>query len=140
VVLGGVDLAPEDQLTKGAGPYFAENERDVIVARDPERRQRSARRAKWPPEVAIGRSERPRHPEADAAEPVGCDVPEADGRAKVSWNVAPGTTAKHPSTAVSGYPDRTIGRRSRVVVVPAILHPVVDVAMHLVEAPWIGLE
>jgi hypothetical protein len=37
------------------------------------------------------------------------------------------------------YPGSTVIRRAIVIIVPVILHPLVDVAMHVVEAIGVGL-
>ena len=44
------------------------------------------------------------------------------------------------ATAVAASPERAVGRRSLVVYVPAILRPFINVAVDLIEAPWIGLK
>jgi hypothetical protein len=67
-------------------------------------------------------------------------VPPTVGRAEALWIVDPGTAANDAVGACSRYLRRTIGGRPGVAIVITILYPVVDVAMHLVEAPGIRLK
>jgi hypothetical protein len=49
----------------------------------------------------------------------------------------PGATAHHAPGTISCNPSRAIGRCASVARVPTVLHPFVDVAMDLIEAPRI---
>src|SRR5262249_7803880 len=69
-----------------------------------------------------------------AAPEVGGD-PEAACGAEAPRIVAPGAAAKNPATTISGCHRRAVRRRAIVVVIPAVLHPLPHVAVHVVEAP-----
>src|ERR1043166_3505417 len=58
----------------------------------------------------------------------------------VACVVLPGAGAQHVRRAVATEPGRAVGRRALIRLVPAILHPLVDPASHVVQAEWIGLE
>ncbi len=81
---------------------------------------------------------RPRDTDPDTwareAEVVGAAV----GCARPNRRVEPGTAANDPVTAVACYPRRAIRRRSIVVAMPAILHPFINIAEHVVEAKFVG--
>lgn len=64
----------------------------------------------------------------------------ASGRAREDWIVAPGPAAHHPEYVSTRFPDRTIRGRTVVVVVPSILAPFPDVAVHLVQPEGVGRE
>ena len=77
-----------------------------------------------------------RKPRSLIRSPVGC--PSAVGRAEDPRTADPGTAADDAATAISTGPRRTVGGRSFVVVVIAILHPLPDVARHVVKTERIG--
>src|SRR5262245_16013353 len=65
---------------------------------------------------------------------------EPNGGAEVPRKVGPGTAAKDPGIASSGYPGRAVSGRAGVAVLVALLHPLPDIAVHLVEAPRVRLK
>src|SRR5262245_16525212 len=75
----------------------------------------------------------PRDPEAEIDAPAAGGDPVAAGGAEDPRKGAPGASAERPTTAIAGCPGRAIGRRAVVIVIPAVLHPLPQVAMHLVE-------
>src|SRR5215510_10181881 len=85
--------------------------------------------------------QRPRDTEADMVVPGVAGVPFAVGRAELPRLVVPGTAAHDAATAVAACrPCRAVRRRSVVVVVPAILDPLRNIAAHVVQAERIGRE
>src|SRR5260221_14110005 len=66
--------------------------------------------------------------------------PGAACRGGVLRKVDPGTAATDAVTAISTGPRRTVGGCFFVVAVIAILYPLPNVAMHVVETERIGLE
>ena len=86
------------------------------------------------------RLERPPDPKPIAVAPVDGGVPVAVRGAEVPRIVDPGAAAKDPATAISGCPGGAIRRRAAVISIPAVLHPLPHVAMHVVEAKGVGLE
>jgi hypothetical protein len=71
---------------------------------------------------------------------VGC-VPVAVGRAEVLRTVVPGTAAVDTPTAIPALqPCGAVRRCALVFFVPDILAPLVDVAVHVEEAPGVCLE
>src|SRR5712675_267634 len=85
-------------------------------------------------------AKRPRQPEADDVGPIVCGVKTAAGGAEEARIEVPGTTAKDTVLALSSRPGRAVGRRIVVIVVPTIRRPFPHVAVHLVEAPRVGME
>ena len=86
------------------------------------------------------RTKRPPDPEAQAHVPIAGGGPVAAGRAEDPRIVEPGTAADDAATANLSRPRRTISGCSVVIVVIAVLDPLPDVAMHVVEAERIGRE
>src|SRR5262245_43884345 len=75
------------------------------------------------------------------AESIEADVDvstEADGRAHEFALVAPGATADNAVIRIGGKPSRCIRWRAVVILLPAILDPLPDVAEHVVkpESVW----
>ena len=69
----------------------------------------------------------------DVAPKTGAD-PVAVGRAQVHSPVVPGAAAKNPESAVdTNGQGRTIYGRPLITIVPAILHPFPDIAMHIMK-------
>ena len=66
--------------------------------------------------------------------------PEACRRAQIPWLAGPGAAAQDATIAVAGRPGRAVRRSAFVAVVVAILDPLPGIAVHVVEAPGIGLE
>ena len=66
--------------------------------------------------------------------------PEADGRANERWNIAIGTAAHNAPTTIAVLPRTAVGRRTLIVVVPAIFSPLPDIAKHVVEAELVWRE
>jgi len=83
---------------------------------------------------------RPSDPETEVEVPVDGGEPEAGRRAELPRIVDPGTAAEHTVFATPGGPCRTAGRRVVVVFVIAVLDPLPDVPMHLIEPPWVRSE
>src|SRR5262245_10421405 len=85
--------------------------------------------------------QRPRDTEADMVVPGVAGVPFAGGPRKLRWLGVPGAAAQVAATAVTACrPCRAGRRRSIVVLVPAILDPLRNVAAHVVQAERIGRE
>src|ERR1700730_2718446 len=82
--------------------------------------------------------ERPRDADAHVDDAIGRAGPDPRSRSGGLHVSAKGAAAKHMPAAIAAHPGRSIGRRAIVVVVPAILDPVIDVAVNLIEAPGIG--
>src|SRR5262245_29264487 len=95
----------------------------------------------WPT-LRTSRGKRPADPEAQVAVPAAGGAPGAEGRAEELWTVAPGTAANDPDVAVASCcPRRAVGGWiSRIAIVPAVLHPFPDIAVHVVQAECIGGE
>jgi Autotransporter beta-domain len=85
-------------------------------------------------------AKRPSQPETIDVVPVGGAAPATAGRAEVLRTEVPRTAAEDTETAVSRYPRRTIPRSSCVGAIPAILHPLIQVSVHVVETERIGFE
>ena len=66
--------------------------------------------------------------------------PVAAGRADVLRNVEPVTTANDATTTGRISNRSAVGWRSGVAGLVAVLHPLPDVAVHVVQAEFIGLE
>src|SRR5262245_54349317 len=65
----------------------------------------------------------------------------APGRAQATRTIEPGTAAQNPHCATRGCLARAaISGCSIVVLMPAVLHPLPDVAVHLVKTPRIWGE
>src|SRR5262249_9596028 len=79
--------------------------------------------------------------EAERAEPHIDRAPAARGRADDPAVVAPGPAADDPEAWVAARePRRPVRWRAVVGLVPAILNPLPDVAVHVVKPPRIRLE
>ena len=81
------------------------------------------------------------HPEPEAVAPAHGEVPAAGGGPAIPRNAAPGA-ATHHATAWSRRcfriaPRRSVARRSPVIIVPIVLDPLPDIAVHVVQAPWV---
>src|SRR5262245_8522312 len=96
----------------------------------------------WPSLGAGGRTsqgKRPPDPQADTLVPDVADERYTDRGAEEVRMVAPATAADD-APLVTARPRRTVGGRTVVVSVPAVLDPLLDIAVDLEQAPWIGLE
>lgn len=60
--------------------------------------------------------------------------------AQLPWCGIPVTAAQHRPFAINTGPRRTIQRRTFIIVMPAVTNPLRDIAMHLVQAPWIWFK
>src|SRR5262245_10097953 len=80
-------------------------------------------------------------PQAESVE-LNIDIaPEADGRADDLALVAPGTAADDTVARIAAeQPRRSVCRRAVVVLVPAILDPLPDIAVHIVKPPRVRLQ
>src|SRR5439155_18500128 len=65
-------------------------------------------------------------------------LPFAPCSAEGVGSIAEACTAYDAKAAVSIQPRRSIARITRVLLVPATLRPLPHVAVHVVEAPWVG--
>src|SRR5579862_5693356 len=91
--------------------------------------------------VARTRSDRKRASDAKpySVVPIVGGVPVADCRAEGDCNAIPGTTAVNTvATSATGEPRRAVGRRVLVIGVVAILYPLQDVALHVVQTELVG--
>jgi hypothetical protein len=96
-----------------------------------------------PPQIPVvkiqgSRGKHPGNPAADSAAPDDGLVPAAVRRAQVARFVVPGAAAHHAAAAIAAGPGAAVIWRPLVVVVPAVLDPLPDIAMHVVEAPLVG--
>ena len=62
------------------------------------------------------------------------------GGSNIIGIVFPRSRANDTRQAIVFYPSRTVRRRALIVLVPAISHPLMDIAAHIIEAKWIWLE
>jgi hypothetical protein len=82
----------------------------------------------------------PDYSEADNRKPNVRRIPITMGRAKPSGDVISGTATNDSATAIARCARAAIAEMVAVAVVPAVLSPLPDIAVHLVEAPGIWLE
>lgn len=71
--------------------------------------------------------------EPRAASAPGCGAEEHSG-------TIPGTATRNAQATIAGEPGRAVGRRAVVAVVPAILHPLPHVAVHVVQSEPVRRE
>src|SRR5262245_41404507 len=84
---------------------------------------------------------RPTDPEANLVVPVVGGAPVAAGGAEIPRNADPSAAAEDTATAFAFFnPSRTVLRSPVVVLVLAILDPLRDIAMHVMETECIGGE
>ena len=85
--------------------------------------------------------DRPSYSEAQDVIAAAGPVDAAKCSAKDSRTSSPGAAPLHPyvTTGIT-HPGRSVRRRPLIAAVPAILDPLVDVAMELIEAPWVWCE
>src|ERR1700680_1657422 len=86
------------------------------------------------------RTKRPPDPETKVETPGAGGVRVAHGRSEVRRNVEPGTAADEMATAITRFPRRAIRGRPVVVSVIAVLDPLPDIAVHVIEAERRGRE
>jgi hypothetical protein len=84
------------------------------------------------------RGNRPRCPEANAVGPKEAKAPVAHGRAEIPRTIVPGTPASNTCATISTCRSRTVRRRSRIVVLVAVLYPFPHIAVHVVQAKSVG--
>ena len=83
---------------------------------------------------------RPGHPETYIAVAAGRAVVEAGCRAEALWFIIPRSTTNGTQPAFSHCYGRTIRGCAAITMLPAVLHPLPDIAVHLIEPPRIRLE
>src|SRR5262245_17688315 len=81
-----------------------------------------------------------RNPKSYSALAAGRRVTEAKGRPEDPGEIVVAATAQDARRTLAGGPGRTIRRGAFKCRVPAVLDPVVAVAVDLIEPPWIGFE
>ena len=86
-----------------------------------------------PHEVRRQDLERPDNTETDAVAPVPGGVPAAERGAQEPRIVVPGAAAQHPLPTIPSRPRAPVSRRSSIAPVPAVLHPLQHVPMHIVQ-------
>ena len=70
-------------------------------------------------------------------------APVAVGGTQPGWITAPGPAAQHAPTTVAAIlfqPGTAVLWRALVIIMPAVLHPLPDVAVHIVKAPGVWLK
>src|SRR5262245_2623896 len=82
--------------------------------------------------------ERPGDPKAVVIHPFIRRSREPVSRAKVPVHVPPGAATQHSVAAIAAGPGATVAGRTVVAIVPAVLDPLPDVAMHVEQPPGIG--
>ncbi len=80
----------------------------------------------------------PRSP--NSHEPVRGGGPAAVRGAQEPGEIAPGAAAQNAPGTFPALPRRAVCRRSLVILVPTILHPLIHVPVHVVQAPAVGTE
>src|SRR5262245_24789022 len=85
-----------------------------------------------------GRSESSGDAESEGDQTILGQFPLAPRRAKGVWPIVEGCAAHDTKTAVSVRSRRSVAGVIRVFLVPAILRPFPDVAVHVVETPGVG--
>ena len=84
------------------------------------------------------RGERPGHAESVAAAADAGGAPAPERGAEVPRNDAPGAAAQNAARTVSTSPGTSIRRRPVVTVVPTILNPLPNVAVHVIKTERVG--
>src|SRR5579883_931577 len=84
--------------------------------------------------------QRPGNANTHVGHTIAVSKPQASRRAKRLRIPAEGAPSKHMAAAISRCPGRPVSWRSVVGVVPAILNPIINIAMDLIEPPGVGLE
>jgi hypothetical protein len=85
-------------------------------------------------------SQRSGHPEAVVAIPAAQDAPVAACGAEAPRIAVPGTAANDPQTAITVIFRRAVRRRPLIALSIAVLDPLPDVPMHLIEPPRVRSE
>jgi hypothetical protein len=78
--------------------------------------------------------------EANDAQPVSGCASGTGGGANLVKKTGPGTAAEAMAAAIAGHPCRSIGRRTTVVLVQAVLYPFPDIADHVMETESVRRE
>ena len=90
-------------------------------------------------EDKIHNSRGPGNTETEAIDPDSSGVPEAAGGAQDLRDEVPRTTPQNPPRAVSLRPCATVIRGSNIVLIPTVLCPLVNIAMHIKKTKCVGL-